>query len=393
MVGMAEDLTQLQIRSLPETYNFTDGHAHRPFDEQERAAISSLDDIFFEVERERQFELEYAYIEAFYGLHHQTVRSDKTKYLLLPSASLSLEVVANYLRLAKLDLALTEPCFDNLANMFKRHNISLEPFPDKNLEADDFPQRLAQIRSKAICIVSPNNPTGITCSPKAFRQLVAFCKQEHRLLIMDSSFRAYKQPEDIFDEYDLLQQSGIEYIMVEDTGKTWPTKELKVSVLAMSHSIYDVIFDIYTDFLYHHSPFNIKFLTELIRFSTADNLQSIKSVIKKNRQMLHKTIEGSFLIPHEKQATSVAWLRIDHDVTGVQLAAILKASGIFILPGQKFFWSDNSNGDQYVRIALAREPEAFERAMQRFGEILSSLSTAERSINFGYVLPQASNNG
>lgn len=379
MVGMAEDLTQLQIRSLPETYNFTDGHAHRPFDEHERAAVGSLDDIFFAVERERQAELERTYVEVFYRLHHQTVQGSKTKYLLLPSASLSLEVVANYLRLAKLDLALIEPCFDNLANMFKRHTIPLEPFPDRHLEAADLPERLAQIRSKAICLVSPNNPTGITCSPKAFRQLVAFCKQEHRLLIVDSSFRAYKQAEDIFDEYDLLQRSGIEYIMVEDTGKTWPTKELKVSVLAMPYSIYDAVFDIYTDFLYHHSPFTIKLLTELIRFSTADNLQSIKSIIKRNRQVLYKTIEGSFLTPHEKQTTSVAWLRIDYGVTGVRLAATLKANGIFILPGQKFFWSNNSKGDQYVRIALAREPEAFARAMQRFGETLSDLLTVKKT--------------
>jgi aspartate/methionine/tyrosine aminotransferase len=374
---MAKDLTQLQIRSLPEVFNFTDGHAHRSFTPEERPIAEGLSDIFFEVEREKYSEIKRTYLEAFYSLYSQTFDTTATKYLLLPSASISLEIVANFLRVRGLDLVLIEPCFDNLTNMFKRHNVGLEAFQDFWFETGEFLDRLRETHGQAICLVSPNNPTGITCSPEQFRQLVDFCKQEHRLLIIDSSFRAYKQEADQHDEYRLLQESGIEYIMIEDTGKTWPTKELKVSALAMAPSLYKTVYDIYTDFLYHHSPVTIRLLTELIRFSKADNLRTVKDNIAVNRAALHKAVEGTFLVPQERAFTSVTWLRIQNDLGGEQLAGILKEAGIFILPGTKFFWSGHSTGGQYLRIALARDPEVFARAMERLSGILELLHARE----------------
>jgi aspartate/methionine/tyrosine aminotransferase len=370
---MEKDLTQTQIRYLPETFNFTDGHAHRPFDKSERQAIGDLNDLFVDVEREQHLDLERVYMEAFYSLHRQTLDTTNTKYLLLPSASMSLEVVANYVRLAGIGMALIEPCFDNLANMFKRHNIPLEPFPDHWLEEAGFAERLQQIHSKAICLVSPNNPTGITCSEEVFRQLVAHCKQHQKLLILDSSFRAYKTPEYVFDEYQLLQESGIDYLVIEDTGKTWPTKELKVSVLAMSPAIHRDVYDIYTDFLYLLSPFTVMLLTNLVRNAAATHMQAPKSIVSRNRKELYATLKGSPVVACEKPFNSVAWLKVEGSTTAAELNEALKANGLFILPGRKFFWSEPSKGDAYLRIALARDPEQFTRAMKKFRQALQDL--------------------
>ncbi|HEX7963208.1 MAG TPA: pyridoxal phosphate-dependent aminotransferase [Candidatus Saccharimonadales bacterium] len=379
---MAKDLTQLQIRSLPEVFNFTDGHVHRSLDENERKVAERLSDIFLSVERERQSEVERAYVDAFYGMYRQTINADKTKYLFLSSASLSLEVTANYVRMAGLDLALIEPCFDNLANMFKRHKVPLESLPDHYLEAENIDELLPTIKSKAICIVSPNNPTGITYTPEIFKKLVDFCKREHRLLIIDSSFRAYKDPDFIFDEYGLLQESGIDYILIEDTGKTWPTKELKVSLLAVSSNIYKDVFDIYTDFLYHHSTVVVRFLTEFIKVSAADNLKTAKGVVATNRRALYQALEGSFLTPREKGFTSVAWLKITNGMRADALCALLKANGIFVLPGQHFYWNggtdqDGNGGDCYIRVALARDTDKFNRALVRLKEVFAQVAEPE----------------
>jgi aspartate/methionine/tyrosine aminotransferase len=373
---MVKDLTQLQIRSLPEVYNFTDGHAHRPFDDAERQIAARLSTYFLDIERERHSEIERNYMDAFYGMYGQTINLDRTKYLFLSSASLSLEVTANFVRLKGYDLALIEPCFDNLANMFKRHNVPLQPFPDYYLEEtpEQFEQHLQTITAKAICIVSPNNPTGITYTPEIFQKLVEFCQREHRLLIIDSSFRAYKDPDFVFDEYKVLQESGIDYIFIEDSGKTWPTKELKVSMLAIAAQIYDEFFDIYTDFQYLHSTVVIRFLTDLVKASAADGLHTVKDVVAKNRQRLYSTLQGTFLEPQENGFTSVAWLHItDTRFTGEQLCEILKAHGIFVLPGHHFYWTGAEEGQHYIRIALAREEAKFERAMQRLSEVLHEL--------------------
>lgn len=367
---MKRDLTQLEIPRLPETYNLTDGHAHRPLDKNEQAIVEGLSQLFAAAEREQQPELEREYIQSFYNLTRQTVDNQKTHYMLLPSASISLEIVANFIRLNNMDLALTEPCFDNLANIFKRHNIPLEPIPDTCLEMDNLGGLLDALHSKAVCVVSPNNPTGISYTKANFEQLVRFCKLRKKLLILDTSFRAYRPADDIFDEYRILQENDLDYIVIEDTGKTWPTKELKVSVLAVSPAIYDQIYGIYTDFIYHHSPFVIKLVSKFIQNSMTDKLNSVHDLITSNREALYEAIAGTFLEPADKPYSSVAWLAIKNDLTATEMTTRLAQSGVFVLPGNYFFWGDKSMGDKFLRIALARDPKVFRVATTKLREVL-----------------------
>jgi aspartate/methionine/tyrosine aminotransferase len=376
---MEKDLTQLEILRLPETFNLTDGHAHRPFNADERKIVDSMGPLFHAVEREKQRELEKDYITAFYDLTRQTVDYTKTDYMLLPSASASLELVANYLRLSHLDIALIEPCFDGLANVFKRHNVALEPIPDEWLDkpAQEFGEALCSLHSKALCFVSPNNPTGSVYSEGQFKELVAFCRKNNRVLILDTTFRPYKDDAHIFDEYALLQESGIDYIVIEDTGKTWPTKELKVSILAVSRGIHKMIYDIYTDFIYHHSPFTITLVTAFIKNSKADGLASVKDVVNTNRQALREAVAGSILTPCEKPFASVSWLKINAEVTAAEVAGALAHHGVFVLPGNHFFWSDSETstgapaGEKYVRVSLVRDPASFARAAAIIKEVLA----------------------
>ncbi|HSW98956.1 MAG TPA: pyridoxal phosphate-dependent aminotransferase [Candidatus Saccharimonadales bacterium] len=372
---MEKDLTQLEILHLPETYNLTDGHAHRRLTAAEQPIADSLPRLFHETERERQQELESEYLKAFYGLTRQTIDHNSVRYLFLPSASMSLELVANYLRLANLDLALIEPCFDNLANMFKRHKVKLEAFPESYLEEtpEVFDEFLHTLRSKAICLVTPNNPTGTALDEAHFGKLVEYCKQHNKLLILDTSFRVYKEDADIFDEHRLLQESGIDYMVVEDTGKTWPTKELKVSVLAVKDSLFPEVYDIYTDFIYHHSPFVVELLTKFITLSKSDKLQAVRSVVAENRRALYKAIEGSFLEHVEKPFCSVSWLRINTSLSATELAEKIGTYGVFLLPGYHFFWSDKMAGEKYLRVGLVRDPDTFAAAMQKLHTALEEI--------------------
>ena len=51
-----------------------------------------LRDLTSEAERERQYELEKDYLQAFYSLTRQTIDAEHTHYLFLPNASMSLEL-------------------------------------------------------------------------------------------------------------------------------------------------------------------------------------------------------------------------------------------------------------------------------------------------------------
>ena len=364
-----KNLTQLEIPHLPKTFNLTDGHVHRTWDERELKIIDRASAIFRDINREMQPELEAEYIAVFYELARQTTNRESTKYLICPTASMSLEIAANYLRLNGMSLALIEPCFDNLGDIFKRHNLDLEVVPEKYLADPELGLFLTTLKSDAICLVSPNNPTGLSYLKENLTLFAKHGKDKNKLLILDASFRFYNEPSQIFDEYALLNKIGVDYIFIEDTGKTWPTHEIKLSILATSKNIYNDIYDIYTDFILNVSPFALKLLTEFVKNSIADKLTSVHEVVKVNRGILYENIAGTFLVPVEKSYTSVAWLKIENELNATQLKEILDKDGIYILPGNYFFWSDKSKGDKFIRVALTRNSDKFEKAAKQLKEI------------------------
>jgi aspartate/methionine/tyrosine aminotransferase len=370
---MFRNLTGYEIDSLPRSYNLTDGHAFRRWSAAEEAIIDRAAQLFKANNRQQQIEIEREYIQAFSRLAGQTWDENALGYLMCYTASMAFEILANYLRLNHLSLALIEPCFDNLADIFHRHNIPMRPLPDALLEApaETFEHALSTIDADAICLVTPNNPTGMTLAEGNLRTLVAFCKKTRKLLILDHCFRSYLPRQLIHDQYRMVIDAGIDVVLVEDTGKTWPTSEIKAPYFAASRSrgFFDHIYDIYTDFILHVSPVGIKLIHEFIRLSQQDNLASIHDVVRVNRQTLYNNLSGTLLTPCERPFASVAWLRIEHSLNGMQLKQLLDEHGVFVLPGEHFFWHDRRQGEPFIRVALARDADTFREAATLLGSV------------------------
>jgi aspartate/methionine/tyrosine aminotransferase len=370
---MVKNLTSYEIESLPQSYNLTDGHAFRRWFVPEEAIIERSAQLFKNNDRRRQFQIEREYVQDFSRLVKQTWDEDALGYLMCFTASMAFEIVANYLRLHQLTLSLIEPCFDNLADIFHRHRIPLRPFPDALLEAprDTFERVLDSVDSDAICLVTPNNPTGMTLAEGNLRSLLQFCKERRKLLILDNCFRAYLPRHLVHDQYRLVLDAGVDAILVEDTGKTWPSSEIKAPFFSVtrSHLLFERIYDIYTDFLLHVSPVGIKLMHEFIRLSQQDQLASIHEVVRVNRKLLYDNLAGTFLTPCERRFASVAWLRIDHPLNGAELKQILDEHSVFVLPGNQFFWHDRRSGEKFVRVALVRDADMFREAATLLGEV------------------------
>src|SRR6516225_5359138 len=179
---MFRNLTEYEIDTLGQTYNLTDGHAFRRWSAAEEAIIDRSAQLFKNIDRRQQVEIEREYVRDFARLARQTWDEDALGYLMCFTASMAFEIVANYLRMNQLSLALIEPCFDNLADIFYRHEIPLRPIPDSLLEApgDAFKRFLSTIDSDAICLVTPNNPTGMALTEGNLRSLVQFCKERRK---------------------------------------------------------------------------------------------------------------------------------------------------------------------------------------------------------------------
>jgi aspartate/methionine/tyrosine aminotransferase len=372
------NLTGYEIDSLDRSFNLTDGHAFRSWTEAEEAIIDRFSQLFKHSDRRMQAGIEREYIRDFSLLAKQTWDPAALGYLMCFTASMAFEIVANHLRLRHSSVTLIEPCFDNLADIFRRHGIPMDPFPDECIEADhdDFERALDAITTDAICIVTPNNPTGRTLSADNLRSLVRFCKRRRTLLILDNCFRAYLPRELVYDQARIVLDADIDVLLVEDTGKTWPTAEIKAPFFAVSRArgLFDQIYEIYTDFLLHVSPVGIKLLHEFIRLSQQDQMASIHQVVATNRQVLYEHIAGTFLTPCEHRFASVAWLRIEQSIDDVRLKRILDERGVFVLPGRHFYWHDRSRGERFIRVALARDSDMFHEAATVLGDVCRTIA-------------------
>ena len=356
-----ENLTQYEYSKLSKKFNFTDGYMHRKLTKAEQSIINDLSKIFKEAEREQCQQLERDFIKSYFKLARQSVQFDSVQYLFCTSASISLEIVANYLRLHNKSVTLVEPCIDTLVNILRRHKVKLRPLSDQLLDKDSFLENIERLNSDAICLVSPNNPTGLEISRENFIKLTNYCKTKKKILILDASCRIFSDPDSIFDHYGLLARSKANFLVVENTGKVFPTKNLKLSILAVSNNLYQSIYDIHSDFILFTPPFTIKLLTKFVDLYIKEDLFTVWATIQKNRQSLYEVIDGSFLKPRETQTSCTAWLELE-GITATKLKSWLENAGIYVIPGTNLYWSDPKKGERFIRVALNREPEIFSKA-------------------------------
>lgn len=375
------DITQHEIAALKMRYNLADAHTHqRQSSSQKELIISNLPRLWYESEEKTQYELEQKFIQAFFSLHRQPTALKTGRNTLYYSASVATMVVANYLLQKGISTALVEPCFDNLHDLLKNYQVSIDRLEENWLDEPDkiYKNLLENVQADSIFLVDPNNPTGFSMlihQEKAFREVIRFCKDHKKLLIFDfcfASFALMDQRVGRFDIYALLEDSGVQYIAIEDTGKTWPLQDAKCAILTVSSDLYQDIYNIHTAVLLNVSPFILNLVTQYLYESERDDFYSITSVLEPNREIVKRELSGHLLEYCEpKVNVSVSWFKIkDNKIKATELQKLLEKEKVYVLPGTYFFWSDHSQGEDYIRIALAREPEMFAAAIKLMKEII-----------------------
>ncbi len=364
-------LTEDELFALSEEYNLADGHAYYGWSKGEAAIIDRIADTFRRVDRRDRHKFEADYLDCFFALSRQSLRRDRFGFFLCFTASSAIEVIANYMRMKGLSVALIEPCFDNLHDILARHNVPLRVFSDRMMDADrsQLCDYLKGIWSDAIFIVSPNNPTGTKLSRESLECVIDFCRRTQKILILDSTFRFYLPNNELYDQYQMLADADIDCILLEDTGKTWPTLEIKAPFFSVSHRIANELATIYSDFVLHTSPFAVALMTDFLRLPADEGLGYAKNIVAANRCTLYDDIRETFLQPTEAEYMSVAWLKIDASLKAPELKQRLACGNVHVLAGNQFFWSDSEKGNSFLRIALARDPVQFSRASARLKQL------------------------
>ncbi|MEV6843606.1 aminotransferase class I/II-fold pyridoxal phosphate-dependent enzyme [Actinoplanes sp. NPDC051411] len=358
---------------LGKQFNLADGHAHQMQDPVQREIIRGLPTVFADGERTPQADLEASFQETFYRLAHQHRAIRHPRTLLCPSASQSIDLVAAFLGARRMSVGLLQPCFDNLAAMLTRRGVKLTAVSEASLRGERLAQTIAATAVDALFLVLPNNPTGFTLDPAGLQNLAERCAAAGKMLIVDWTFRFFDgQP--AWDQYEMLDRSGVSYVCIEDTGKTWPTLELKCSILASSADVYGGLTAPHSDLLLNVSPFVLRLLVEYLADTERRGFErSVYHHIRSNRELLDDALRGSVLLPRRQgRLLSVEWVYVDSEhLSGLDVVRAFGADGIGILPGEHFFWGEPRLGAAYVRVALARDSVMFDSACRRMHDVIT----------------------
>jgi bifunctional pyridoxal-dependent enzyme with beta-cystathionase and maltose regulon repressor activities len=374
-------LTDFEIVGLDYRLNLADGHAYQDLCSDYRSIIQDLPTIWETCERTPIPELQYRFCEAF-ALLANSPEMVELPFKICPTASNSIEIVGDVLAQKFLLTRLVEPTFDNLALILQRRRVKLAPLSEDELfraaAQGNITELLDANPSDALFLVQPNNPTGRQLDAKSFSAIVECCATHGRILVLDNTFRFFNRQS--FNDFAILRDSGVTFMALEDTGKVWPTHDLKASLLFCSADLEQLVSNLYHEIYLCHSRFALAVLERFILKTTEVGLQrTIWARVDKHRALLRSAISDTDIVVDPASVASeisVEWLNCrGTGLRDFELTKLLAGSGLTVLPGRQFFWQANGQLERQfnVRLSLMKPFLNYNEAMAVFRATLNSI--------------------
>lgn len=364
------NLTQLEHLAVNATLNLADGHARQGLSRTQQLIVDDFPELFAKSAGTSAAELEHAALDAFfntYGQHSYPVGRVLSCY----ASSVAMEILARSLAGAVDTVALVHPTFDNIPDLLRGFDLRLLPVEEDVLHGGDL---AAGIPAGAGCVfvTTPNNPTGRVLTRDQLATLARLCAERDTVLALDTSFRGF-DPRAQYDHYAVLAEAGCRYVVIEDTGKIWPTLDLKVGLLVSSEHVGLPITRIHSDILLGVSPFLHALMERFARDAATGGADELRAHIAGNRAALRAALADvpGVSFPDADSAVSVERVRID-GADGVELWQRLRERDLYLLPCRQFHWADPDRGAPYVRVALARDRAVVAEGAERLREFLLS---------------------
>lgn len=374
-VGDSTTLTAWEWLALEKTFNLADGHAHGRLDAEQLTVLGDLTELFREVGDTDQEVYERQFLRQFYRLAGQSEPAHSTIQFHY-SSSMSIEVAAKALRELNVRVVgLPEPTFDNIPLLLRRHGLGLQPLPGAPWAVEQ-PRLRALLRPLgAVFVAAPNNPTGQVPTLAEFSALLDAAVHTGTIVVVDASFRLLSGMSD-WDQYSTAGQfDGLEYMFIEDTGKTWPARELKVGLCVTSGRLAPVVERVTDEVMLNVSPFSLALLTRFVesdlRRRDAGRPILAAEVVARNRTHLRAELVDTPLVSEFPDSTiSVEWVHLPQHWHAPELCAWLDTRHVSVLPGGPFYWSSQAAGHQMLRIALMRDSQQFTDSVAALRKLL-----------------------
>lgn len=378
-VKRVSNLTTMEVDALTDIdggLNLTDGHARLGLTAEQAAVVEEIPRMFATASS-REFpaierEAQAAFLSAI-GQHSAPIGSGRI--LSCYSSTLATDIVARALPKGA-TIALLHPTFDNIADLFVTRGLSLLPFSEPALLAMEWPKPPV----KVIVLTHPNNPTGLVTPEEHLASLAEHAARHDQIIIIDASFRGQVRDAQ-YDCYAVLDDAGADWIVIEDTGKLWPTHELKIGLLAYSERSTLPIPRAFSESLLAASPVVLELVKRLSKDWANGGYERSNELIERNREAVRLAVEpAGLMLADPDSRISVA--RLDLGTSGPGSALLynrLLERGVHVLPCSPFHWADPASGLRYIRISLARPYEVVSSAAEVLAETYVDLSAEPTS--------------
>ena len=350
-----ENLTQMAERAIDAAVNVSDGHPRQTPTPAQAAIVGALPELFEEARTTPLETIEARAHDAFFSaLGQHGALSEPRRILSAYASSVAMDVLARFLASRTSDVGLVHPTFDNIPDLLRAWSLRLTPVEEDELVGGTLD---ALDRVGALFVTNPNNPTGTCVGAARLAEVAQECARRGVVLVLDTSFRGFDRRAQ-YDTYAVLDATDVEYVVIEDTGKLWPVLELKIGFLVASDAIHREIADALSDIMLNVSPVISALVTRLAADAVDGGFDQLHGLIERNRTLLANAIDGSgasLACPDSR--VSVALVRLPDGVSGVRLTSTLRRRGLHVFPGHLFHWAQPGDGDRFLRVALARDPE------------------------------------
>lgn len=355
-------LTQMQLLGVGSGTNVAEGYPRFAPTPAQAAILARLPELMAEAQSTPYPVLETRAHAAFlHALGQATAPVGSGRILSFYASSVAVDVVATALARRVRTIGVIHPVIDCIPALLRSRGLTLVPISEPSLKRGDLFERHTGV--EAVLCANPNNPTGTVLTASELERLAAACVEHSAPLVIDQCFRAFDTRVQ-YDTYAVLDRTGVEYVIVEDTGKLWPTAGVKLGFLAWSAGSRLEISEVAADVLLTAPPFSVVVVEQFAEDMARGGLRALHERIADNRAVLRAALDGN---PRISQAdgtsrVSVSRLRLARGMTGTRLWGRLLQLGVHSVPCRPFHWADPRAGERFLRIALAREPEVVERA-------------------------------
>lgn len=359
-------LTEIESMGLESECNMADGHAYNDLSLEQMQIVSNLPRLWHQALSKKHKQAEEDFKLRFAELARCPSLTNYRHFRVCPTASNSIDTMGTWLKEKGLKTLLIEPTFDNLALILKRRGVEVASIDEDSLM--QLAQKSPTIQFDALFLVNPNNPTGRTLLETEFVQIVQWCAQHGKVLLLDNTFRFFAPQ--LYDTYQIMLDAGVSFVSIEDTGKVWPTQDLKVSLIFFSADIAAEMNFIYEEIYLCISSFQLEVLGAFLKDAHVRGLDRVVwQEVARRRAAFRQVITGSMLEIHPSSLNSkisVEWVHIkDQGINDFDLTHYFKDFGLIVLPGRHFYWDSHgpSKPLNSLRISLLKPKKQFEESL------------------------------